>query len=263
MVKMTNVLTSLKIQFFLLRTAYRRDGLWYVIRTGIKYVAQWLLNVLTAVYYRHSSRAKHLFIFQGQTYNYFYHSYNTTWKNERQVEVPIIWDLVQNSKGKKVMEIGNVLRYYFPCRHDVIDLYENYPGIVNQDIATFHPVDKYDLVVSISTFEHIGCNENEPNDPGKFLMAIKNVIENVLAPGGEFILTLPLGQNPDMERYLATGKIDFMRLSCLKQIDVKTNAWEELPLSEIRDREFNSEGRWYGAGITLLIGITHSPLPCR
>ncbi len=252
---MTNILIKLKPRLFFLVRAYKRDGLWYAIRITTKYIAKWPLNILVSIYYRHFRKEKYGFVFQEQPYNYFYHSYNTTWKNERQVEVPIIWHLVQNSRGKRVLEIGNVLRYYFHCLHDVVDLYENYPGAINQDIITFHPANKYDLVVSISTFEHIGNNDNEPNDPEKFLMAIKNVIENVLAPGGKFILTLPLGQNPDMEGYLMANKINFISLSCLKQIDVKTNEWMELSWIEIHEHEFNSEGKWCGSGITVLVGV--------
>jgi len=250
---------SLQIHILLLKTAYQREGFWYVARKGFIYVARWPFDVFTTLYYRYLNRRKSTFRFQGQDYNYFYHSYNTTWKNERGIEVPVIWRLAQENRGKKTLEIGNVLRHYFSCHHDVIDLTERYPGVINQDIADFRPGNKYDLIVSISTFEHIGCWEKEPRQPEKLLKAIKNVEENVLAPGGKFVITVPLGQNPAMEKYLAAGKINFTQLICMKQVDSVLNEWKEFSWPEIRDHEFSTQGEWCGKNKAFLIGITQKP----
>jgi hypothetical protein len=109
------------------------------------------------------------FIFNGKTYYYFVHKYNTTWKNERAVEVPIIWDIVREHyrQGKRVLEVGNVLSHYFRIFHDVLDKYEVAEGVINQDVVDFKPAWKYDLIVSISTLEHVGWDE-EPKEPEKF-----------------------------------------------------------------------------------------------
>jgi len=256
---MKGVLHSIQIQALLLKTAYRREGLWYVIRKGLGYVAMWPFDVLVTLYHKYLNRDKSTFTFQGQTYNYYYHSYNMTWNNERGLEIPIIRRLLQENSGKHILEIGNVLSHYFSCRHDVVDLTERYPGVINQDIAGFRPGNKYDLIVSISTFEHVGCWGKEPKQPEKLLQAIGNVLDNILAPGGKFVITAPLGQNPDMERYLIKGTIKFTDLYCMKQIDAKMNRWYEFPWPEIRAHEFSEQGIWCGKEKTFLIGITQKP----
>ena len=141
----------------------------------------------------------------------------------------------------------------------MVDLTERYPGVINQDITDFRPGNKYDLIVSISTFEHIGCWDKELKQPEKLLQAIQNVIENILTPGGEFILTVPLGYNPDMERYLTDGTIKFDGSYCMKQTDVKMNSWKESPWAEIRENEFDTQGEWCGKDKAFLIGITQKP----
>src|SRR3989344_2958190 len=64
------------------------------------------------------------FTFQGSKYNYFFHKYNVAWRNERTVEIPIIKRVVDRFKGKKILEVGNVLSHYFTVRHDIVDKYE-------------------------------------------------------------------------------------------------------------------------------------------
>jgi len=256
---MKNILHLIQTQGLLLIRAYQREGFWYVIRKGLVYVARWPFDVLVSLYHKYLNRHKSIFTFQGQTYNYYYHSYNTTWKNERGIEIPIIWRLVQDNSGKRILEIGNVLRHYFPCSHDVVDLTERYPGVINQDITDFRPCNKYDLIVSISTFEHVGCWKKGPRQPEKLLQAIRNVLENILAPGGKFVITAPLGQNPDMERYLADGTIKFNSLYCMKQVDAKMNYWKEFSWPEIHIHEFSTQGIWCGKDKAFLIGITQEP----
>ena len=58
--------------------------------------------------------------------------------------------------------------HYFPADHEIVDKYEKGDGIVNEDIVNFRPGKKYDLIVSISTLEHISWNEEKKTkeDPG-------------------------------------------------------------------------------------------------
>lgn len=52
---------------------------------------------------------KNNFLFNGKQYKYFYHRYNSTWQNERAVEIPLIVEFInENSKKnpKKILEIG-------------------------------------------------------------------------------------------------------------------------------------------------------------
>jgi hypothetical protein len=213
----------LQTQLLLFQSAYKRKGFWYALKTGMTYIVTSLIGKLVAWF--SSYDYEQWFLFQGKPYKYLYHNYNSTWTNPRCVEIPIISRIVQDNKGKRILEVGNVLQHYIPCSHDVLDLNEVYPNVINQDITEFKPKEKYDLVVSISTIEHIGCWEDEPKQPEKILKAIENVKKNVLAPKGKFVLTLPLGENKDMERYISEYKIKFHNVYCMKRVDSKTNAW--------------------------------------
>jgi len=238
----------------LLKTAYKREGLYYVIRKGFKYAATWPSNIATAFYYRHLKRNKLTFIYQGKKCSYFYHSYNTTWKNERSLEVPIIWGMVEEYQGKRILEVGNVLHHYFPCRHDVVDLYEKYPGVINQDIVDFRPSKKYDLVVSISTLEHVGW-DCKPREPGKILTVLKTLIEHALAPKGKIVVTVPLGYNAELDKFLAEGKINFAHISCFRRSSLRTGEWKEVNWDEIRNKEFDVDGKWCSDNKVFLVGI--------
>ena len=49
-------------------------------------------------------------------------------------------------------------------------------------------------IVSISTLEHVGWDENT-KDPDKIFQAIKN-LKSYLVPRGKLIVTMPIGYNP-------------------------------------------------------------------
>jgi len=232
----------------LVMSAYHREGLWYVMKQGVKYLAKLPYNLLAPWYHRIGR--KQTFMFQGEQYKYFYHAYNTTWNNPRAIEVPIIQRFIDR---KRTLEVGCVLPHYISYHHDVVDLNEKYPDVINQDIADFKPNFRYDLVVSISTFEHIGDWGDEPKQPEKFLLAVHNVISKVLGIGGHFVLTLPLGQNRDMDRYIYDGEVKFGELYCMRQIDIKHNYWAEDSWEQIR-REFR-DGEWCGTQQVILIGV--------
>ncbi|KAF0220697.1 MAG: hypothetical protein FD174_1021 [Geobacteraceae bacterium] len=194
-------------------------------------------------------KSSRTFKFNGKSYRYFQHKYNTTWRTERAVEISLFWDIVKGHEGKKILEVGNVLSHYFPVNHDILDKYEKAPGVLNQDVVDFQPDKRYDLIVSISTLEHVGWDE-EPKDPAKILRAIDN-LKKCLAPGGTFIVTLPLGQNPEMDRLLEEDKIPFVQQYCLKRISAD-NVWIEAEWQDIQGAQHNYPFR---AANGLVIGI--------
>jgi len=114
------------------------------------------------------------FAFNGRTYSYLYHFCNKTWKNERGVEIPIFRDILLRHQTARILEVGNVLSHYVPIHHDVVDKYEVAPGVINQDIVEFAPTARYDLILNISTLEHVGWDE-VPREPAKLLQAIEHL----------------------------------------------------------------------------------------
>lgn len=167
------------------------------------------------------------FVFNGQRYRYFVHQYNWTWLNERAIEVPIVYKAVKNvlKQEKTVLEIGNVLAHYFPTSHLVVDKYEQAAGVFNQDVVLFDPQEKFDLIVSISTLEHIGWDEDK-RSKGKIPVVIKKV-RAWLKPGGKAIFTFSLGHNQYLDKLVEQGQLKFDELFFLQRVS-KNNHWEQI-----------------------------------
>ena len=214
---------------------YRKRKLTYIVKIFCEFF-----------YYTLIKRRK-TFNFRGRNYLYFYHWYNTTWRNPRAVEVPVIMETVMSSKGKRILEVGNVLSHYFHCQHDILDKYEKAKGVINQDVVGFSPTEKYDLIVSISTFEHIGLDE-KPREPRKILRAFRNLKNRCLASGGQIIFTIPLGYNVEMDKLLAEKRIPLTESFFLKRIS-NTGEWQEvhLKIEEIIKHNFHRN--------VLLVGV--------
>jgi hypothetical protein len=204
-------------------------------------------------YYKLFKSIDKTFKFQGKSYRYFYHSYNTTWNNERAVEIPLICKLVNKNRDKDILEIGNVLSNYFDIPHDIVDKYEEVEGVINQDVVDFKPSKRYGLIISISTLEHVGWDEI-PRDPDKIFSALKN-LKDCLTAGGELVVTLPIGLNPILDTFLETGKLKFTENYYLKRIS-KKNEWIELS-SNFHRAKF---GQPFTSANVLFIGIYHKPL---
>ena len=220
------------------RDLRRLSGLYGAGRAA-RFAARWALFPVWGPLARARGRT---FALDGRHHAYFLHSYNLTWSNERAVEVPVAWALVQASAGQRVLEVGNVLSHYFEVAHTVIDKFERAPGVVNADAAEFDTAERFDLIVSVSTLEHVGFDE-EPREADKPLRALAN-LRRLLAPGGQLCATLPLGYNPDVDRLLDENAFGWTRQLALRRVS-DTNEWVEASWPEVRGSRY--DGRWPGA----------------
>lgn len=162
------------------------------------------------------------FEFEGRRYRYLFHPYGATIRGERIVEVPIALEALRAHAGQRVLEVGNVLGHYVEGTHDVVDKYELAPRCINEDILEFRPAGRYDFIISVSTVEHIGWHEEE-RDPEKAVRALHHM-RNLLAPGGNMLVTMPWGQNPALDRYLQGRDCLFDRLRYMKRVSGR-NTW--------------------------------------
>ncbi|MUG97746.1 hypothetical protein F7734_37735 [Scytonema sp. UIC 10036] len=135
---------------------------------------------------------------------------------ERAIEIPIVFDFLSGCKTTdRILEVGNVLSYYESevnkFSRKIIDKYEIGTDVINEDLMEFSERNKYDIIVSISTVEHIGQNWNEyveqgykvvptekstPRDleaPLKAIMKIYSLLDN----SGKAIITVPFGKITD------------------------------------------------------------------
>lgn len=226
------ILSKLKSNLEIYRTEFHEKGLLYIISTRIKKV---IIDQIS-FYYTSNFKRKNTFYFNHKEYNYFNHKYNFTWKNERTVEVPILWSIVKNNKNKRILEIGNVLAHYYQIHHDVLDKYEIAPAVINEDVVTFKPKGKYDLIVSVSTLEHVGWDEI-PRERLKILHAIEN-LKRMLKNKGKLIFTIPIGQNAYLDSLLKNHKIKFNEVHFLKRYS-SSNLWKEATWDEVKDVVYN------------------------
>lgn len=171
-------------------------------------------------------RKKKVFRFGNDEFEYFYHPYNFTWLNERCVEIPLAREVLARYRGKRILEIGNVMARYDPClTHTVVDKYEqsSRAGFHAEDAETFSNGAPYDLILSISTLEHVGWDET-PRDPGKIGRTLSN-LRGLLAPGGQLFFTAPAGYSPPLDDQVQAGD-GFSSRKCLRRTNV-LNEWDE------------------------------------
>ncbi len=249
---------------------YNEKGIYNLLHAGIKRIYNNLILSRRMypfwlwIYKTFKSSAN--FNFQGNTYSYFYHEYGHTWRSERVVEIPIIWDCIDKNHEKSILEVGNVLSNYFPVKHifldkyDILDKYEKAEGIINQDVVDFKPSKKYDLIVSISTLEHVGYDEQRydeqrigwyENLPDS--MTIIHIIDNLkkaLAPRGKIIVTVPIGYNIEMDRSWKAGMLPLTEQYYLKRIS-SDNRWIEVKRNDVIETKYGIPYP-YANGIAIL-----------
>jgi len=250
-----SVLIDIVREFVFTSNKYKRKSLWYLIRKGLAY----LYYIPVTWYYKRTWKAT--FRFGGVTHRYFCHLYNATWRNERAVEIPIVLDYITEFKmrrGSKMLEVGNVLGHYATAYHKVLDKYEIGECIINEDIADYQPDKKYQLVVAISTLEHVGWDEGSDR-PHKLLDAIDNLKRNVLTSDGKLLATMPVGYNPCLDDLLLNGKLPFESIRCMRRPSHKSRKWREVVWNPQMVHEAEQrEG--YGSTILVICETSGTPI---
>lgn len=187
------------------------------------------------IYCRKIKRHK-TFLVLGNTYRYF--DTVKTWHGERAVEIPIVMDMMRKYQGKNILEIGNVLSHHVKLEHDVLDKYEIAEGVTNADIVDFTSEKKYDLIISISTLEHVGWDE-KPRDDTKIPRSIDNMKTVISSRGGTIMITVPLGYNPTLDKLLKDGTIQFSKQYHVIRIS-KGNEWREASWEDVLAAKYNT-----------------------
>jgi len=187
------------------------------------------------------------FVYKDRTFRYFYHPHHRTWMTEREIEIPIIVDYIMKSSDS-ILEIGNVTNHYlnkinekdiqFIPIHDVVDKYEKGDGVINEDVLTYNPSKKYNLIFSISTMEHVGWDE-EIKDENKIINSINN-LKSLLTENGKIIITVPINYNAWLDKLIEEGtfgkEMYFMKRK-------RFNRWIPCTFQEIKKCGFNEDAR--------------------
>jgi len=182
-------------------------------------------------------KQKRYFSFNGKRLPYLYHPYNKAWKNSRAVEVPITLDYISNYKGNRILEFGNVINHYKKFEHDVLDKYESVGGIINKDVINFKPKNKYDIIISISTLEHVGIDDF-PKDSSKAIGALLNLKDNCLKSDGAMKIIIPINYNPSLTEIINKNRLsNEFKISYMKRINKKKNLWIESNFKDTKSLE--------------------------
>ncbi len=180
---------------------------------------------------RHGSLGRKTFRMGDVEYSYFVHPYNHTWANERAVEIPVVRPLMEAAEPSSTLEIGNVTSHYIDSDHTVVDKFERclFRPVISKDIIDFNPKRQFELVVAISTFEHVGWDET-PRDENRVLVALQK-LRTLLTPGGKAIVTIPVGYNQFLDQRLPEIAAGDMSVQCLKRVS-EDNQWVETDLED-------------------------------
>jgi len=216
---------------------------------------------------------KNTFFFKSQ---YFY--YNRIPVNnfgERAVEIPLAFNFLAHLDRKsKILEVGNVLGLYENSLSEyvgirtrrIVDKFEQDIGIDNVDFMDLPSEEKYDVIVSVSTVEHIGQGiepsgsygeQIEARDTEVPLKAIAKIYD-LLLTHGKALITVPFGKLIDGEWYIQFSS-DYLnllvskynipqealcttflrRLSLEPPISNPRQIWVEFEESQLSDVDYN------------------------
>jgi SAM-dependent methyltransferase len=190
------------------------------------------------------TRRRAPFSFERRSYAYEMGWHNNSWANERSVEIPIFRDLLARHGGEPLLEVGNVLSHYVRHAHAIVDKYDREPGVINQDILEYDPPgSRFDLVLSISTLEHVGFDEPD-RQPEKFDRALDR-IRALLAPHGEAWFSVPLGYNPVVDRHAFSASAPYDRFYLRRES--LENTWRQCSAADVEGVRYGSPYPWANA----------------
>jgi len=193
------------------------------------------------------------FEYRDQRLQCVYENYNVTWSNERCAEIPIArWHLTQTDGP--VLEVGNVLGHYGPHSHTVIDKYETASNVINVDIIKWQTDRRFALIISISTFEHIGFDDDTDGNSGEKIQAAIDACRGLLAPDGRLVITVPLGYNPGLDELIETDTLGENRASFLLRHGPRE--WAEVARAEAVGTRF---GRPFPYANSLMVAEFNAP----
>ena len=204
---------------------------WFIQRFGFAQLflkpARWMLAPLIIPFLRERSVG-----YRGEPLPLVYARHNVTWANERCVELALARALMAGIRPDRVLELGHVTPHYIASRHLVVDKYE--AGSLQVDIVDFESPARFDLVLSISTFEHIAFDEpGEPPAPEAVAAKVNAALDRcrgLLAPGGVFAITVPLGYNPALDAIIAGDQLGCARATWFKRFPGRR--WRQVRRSE-------------------------------
>ncbi len=213
----------------------REGALYFIIKIGRFFQHKYLKKKARAIVTKLSLKPKDSFIFNNQALFYLLHTYNLSWINERTIEIPIVLNEIKKANTDKILEAGAVLKHYIPAQWPIVDKFEGGNGIINRDLADYIPKRKYELIISVSTLEHVGFDDE--NNPEKIISVIENM-KRWVTKHGKIIATMPLGYNKYMDNLIFNNKLGFNKYYFMKRVSRK-NKWIQVKMEKVKEAKYN------------------------
>lgn len=214
------------------------------------------------------------FSFNDKKLDYYYHSFNNHRLTERSIEIPIIrYFLEKLSHDDTVLEIGNVTNHYYTLFSEVfnnktvVDKYEKGYGVINEDLIHYVPQMKFDFIFSISTFEHFdsdrGRNPDYVEGKSEFKTyaadGIIHTFTNLLADGGKFVFTGPIGYASEFDETINGDEIynksnaNYKSLQTYYLKKINDIEWVQVSASEVEDVTINTPFKGVNAIVVIIM----------
>lgn len=162
--------------------------------------------------------------------------HNWTWLNERAVEIPVAQTALAAAPAEHTIEVGAVMNHYGAHSHRIVDKYETGPGIEQLDIFELPPKPDYELVLCISTLEHVGWDE--PNRDAELALLATEHLKRLVAPGGQLLVTVPVGYHPRLDAAIRSGELQFDDVRALR-CRYPSTLWREVDPSTVSDAKYD------------------------
>jgi SAM-dependent methyltransferase len=210
----------------------REKGALATLRAALSWSGRFLAGPAVAKRVRGSSR----FVLGESSFAYVDSWHNWTWLNERAVEIPIAQAALNAASPLRTIEVGAVLPHYGSSPHRIVDKYEAGPGIEQLDIFDLPADPIYDLVLCVSTLEHVGWDE--PNRDPELAISACEHLKQLVAPGGELLVTVPVGYHPRLDGAIRGGELEFDEVRALR-CAYPSMIWCEVAPASADDAEYD------------------------
>ena len=215
-----------------LARSVREAGLLATLRISLSWAVRFLAGPAVARRVRGSSR----FQLAGTEFSYVDSWHNWTWLNERAVEVSIAQSALAAVEPSRAVEIGAVLPHYGNDEHRVIDKYEVGEGIEQLDIFDLPAEPLYELVLCLSTLEHVGWDE--PDRDAELALTACEHLKRLVAPGGELLVTVPVGYHPQLDAAIRSGELAFDQVLAMR-CAYPSMIWNEVAPASVADASYD------------------------
>jgi hypothetical protein len=175
------------------------------------------------------------------------------WRSERCLELALGKQALAVHDPGDVLELGNVMPLAGAGGHTVVDKYEQGLGVINEDIVDYTPCRRFRLLLSLSTLEHVGWDE-QPCDCEKAERALAR-LDDLVEPDGAMLVTIPVGYHRRLEQAFTSPDAPFESVTMFAKTSRRAT-WEIRRLSELSRFHYATP---YALGNAILVGVRGEP----